>query len=170
MSVATKFLYGALFEPGRQILFLTFRVLRKLASLSEKGHQKYTRLLRLAPFYDAFYTETGLRREVQRYYDSLEAVLDYLPLHPKVSILMPVYQPRLEFLQQALASVALQLYPNWELCVVDDASGDPELDLLLEAFAKSHPGKVHYRKRSTNGHIAKASQDCLDMATGEYVA
>ena len=41
---------------------------------------------------------------------------------PRISILMPVYNPSADHLRRAIESVRDQLYPEWELCIVDDAS------------------------------------------------
>jgi glycosyltransferase involved in cell wall biosynthesis len=38
---------------------------------------------------------------------------------------MPVYATDLSILRQTIASIEAQLYPNWQLCIVDDASPDP---------------------------------------------
>ena len=40
---------------------------------------------------------------------------------PVVSIVIPT-RNRLRFLQEAVESVRRQTYPNWELCICDDAS------------------------------------------------
>src|SRR5579872_5218644 len=45
--------------------------------------------------------------------------LDYRPL---ISVVMPAHEPPAWAFQQAIDSVRAQLYPNWELCVADDAS------------------------------------------------
>ncbi|RYC28840.1 glycosyltransferase, partial [Lichenibacterium minor] len=41
---------------------------------------------------------------------------------PLISVVMPVYNPQVGFLRQAVASVQSQIYPDWELCIADDAS------------------------------------------------
>src|SRR6266851_2565432 len=46
------------------------------------------------------------------------------PARPRFSVLMPVYRPDISFLERALQSVLSQDYPDWELCIVDDASPD----------------------------------------------
>lgn len=85
----------------------------------------------------------------------------------KISLLMPVYNPEPDCLEATLRSVAAQTYPNWELCVADDASSDPEVRHILETWAKSEPRlKVVYR--SENGHISAASNSALELVTGEY--
>jgi hypothetical protein len=43
------------------------------------------------------------------------------PARPRFSVLMPVYRPDIGFLERAVQSVLSQDYPDWELCIVDDA-------------------------------------------------
>lgn len=88
---------------------------------------------------------------------------------PKISVVMPVYNAPLHFLKEAIESVQAQIYPNWELCIADDASTDNKIKPLLEAFAKSDKRiKVVYR--AENGHISAASNSALELASGEFVA
>src|SRR4029077_10763284 len=43
---------------------------------------------------------------------------------PKISLLIPLFDPPAEFLNQLFASVVAQTYENWEACVVDGGSND----------------------------------------------
>lgn len=88
---------------------------------------------------------------------------------PLISIVMPVYNPPLEFLEAAIASVRQQIYPHWQLCIVDDASTDPQVRPLLEAAAASD-GRICLKLRPENGHIVAASNDALALATGDWIA
>lgn len=88
---------------------------------------------------------------------------------PLISILLPVYNSNLKFLRRAIASVRAQLYGRWELCVVDDASTDPQVWRLLERSARRDP-RIRILRRARNGHIAAASNDALQMAKGEFIA
>ncbi|HVO87378.1 MAG TPA: glycosyltransferase, partial [Casimicrobiaceae bacterium] len=92
-----------------------------------------------------------------------------LPRRPLISILMPVWNPPVAFLAQALASVREQAYPHWELCIVDDASTDAAVCALLEREAANEP-RIRLQRREHNGGIARASNDALAMASGEYCA
>ena len=88
---------------------------------------------------------------------------------PLISILMPVYNTKHEYLELAIKSVINQSYPNWELCISDDASTLAHVREVLDAFVKDDSRiKVTYRK--TNGHISANSNSALELATGEYVA
>lgn len=92
-----------------------------------------------------------------------------LQLTTRFSVVMPVYNPPIEFLRQAIESVQAQVYPHWELCIADDASPDPAVrHLLAAAAAEDKRIKVVYR--SENGHISAASNSALEIATGEFVA
>lgn len=110
------------------------------------------------------------RRLLLRYYRFLGDHVPTLPLQPRISILLPVYRPDLEHLREALESVALQVYPNWELCITDDASRIPAVTAMLDAFAKRFPERVTIVVNQENQHISGASNRCLEVATGDYVA
>lgn len=92
-----------------------------------------------------------------------------MPWRPRFSVLMPVYNPPLEILRAAIQSVRDQIYPDWELCIVDDASPNPEINALLAEMAAVDP-RIKYRIRDENGHISRTTNDCLALATGDYAA
>ncbi len=112
-----------------------------------------------------------------RRYDSLTSEsraamrdrIENFPLKPLISVLMPVYNPKQEWLIEAIASIHRQIYPYWELCIADDASTDKGIRPLLESYAKEDPRvKIIFRKK--NGHISAASNSALQLAAGEWVA
>jgi glycosyltransferase involved in cell wall biosynthesis len=86
---------------------------------------------------------------------------------PLISIILPVYNPPEELFRQTIHSVLGQIYENWELCIADDASTNKRIKEMIDEFAKNDFRiKVEYRKE--NGHISKASNSALALATGEY--
>ena len=62
-----------------------------------------------------------------------------------------------------------QLYPNWELCVIDDASPAKQVGRILARYAKSDR-RIKLQRRAQNGGIATASNDALALTTGDFVA
>ena len=88
---------------------------------------------------------------------------------PKISVLLPAYNTDRRWLHRAIESVRQQLYRNWELCVVDDASTEPHVWALLQSYARRDP-RIKIKRRTENGHISAASNDALELATGEFVA
>lgn len=99
----------------------------------------------------------------------IKQIIENLASKPIISVVMPVYNPKPEWLQEAIESVRSQLYPHWELCMADDASDDPRISEILNRYASNDSRiKVYFRKN--NGHISVASNSALMMATGKYVA
>jgi GT2 family glycosyltransferase len=88
---------------------------------------------------------------------------------PKISVVMPVYDPNPAWLSEAIESVRGQIYPHWELCIADDCSPNAQIRELLNHYASAdHRIKVVYRTQ--NGHISAASNSALELATGEWIA
>ncbi len=90
-------------------------------------------------------------------------------VRPLISVVMPTYNSPERWLAACLDSVLAQTYDRWELCIADDASPDPTVRRVLDAYAARDPRiRVTYRER--NGHIAAASNSALALARGEFVA
>lgn len=101
--------------------------------------------------------------------DALAVLIDAMPHKPLISVLMPAYNPNLDWLTKAVASVQAQIYPHWEFCIADDASPDAACrDALARYAAEDSRIKVVYRKQ--NGHISAASNSALTLVTGEWTA
>lgn len=84
----------------------------------------------------------------------------------KFSIVMPVYNVDLDLLDQAIESVAIQTYDNWELCIADDCSTDPKIKDYLES-RKSNRIKVTFLEK--NSGISGASNEAAKLAQGDYL-
>ncbi len=95
--------------------------------------------------------------------------MDTFPIRPKISIVMPTYNTDEKYLRLCIDSVLNQNYTNLELCVADDNSPDQRVREILTEYAKLDPRvKIIFRKE--NGHISKATNSALNIATGDYVA
>lgn len=92
---------------------------------------------------------------------------DQFAVKPLVSIILPVYNPPVQFFRQTLNSVIGQIYENWELCIADDASTDKEVKAIIEEYAKKD-FRIKVVYRDENGHISRASNSALELATGEF--
>lgn len=99
----------------------------------------------------------------------LRAGLADFALQPLISVVLPVFDPPLAFLEQAIASVRAQIYPHWELCIADDASTDQGVRALLERHA-GQDSRIRIVYREQNGHIAASTNSALALASGEFVA
>ena len=100
---------------------------------------------------------------------SIKHSIGGLVTKPLISVLMPTYNPKAEWLVAAIESVRNQIYPNWELCIADDASTNPAVREILEDYVKKDSRiKVVFREK--NGHISAASNSALEVCTGDWVA
>lgn len=111
-----------------------------------------------------------------KYYDTLDDALierikaDMEPWAdaPLISVIMPVYNPPLDLLIEAVESVRAQLYPHWELCIADDASSDPEVRNYLRDLTVDD-NRIRVVFREFNGHIVQASNSALALAQGQFI-
>ena len=107
-----------------------------------------------------------LSAEDRRGIDSHIARMRHRPL---ISVVMPAYATSPHNLRLAIRSVQAQRYPNWELCIADDASpGEGVWKLLSQAMADDP--RIKAVRRPVNGNICAATNSALDLATGEFVA
>jgi GT2 family glycosyltransferase len=97
-----------------------------------------------------------------------EEVLGW-PRRPFISILVPVYNTEEKWLRACIDSVRAQAYPDWELCLADDASPQPHVRQVLEEYA-ARDSRIRLCFRGENGHISRSSNSALAMARGDFVA
>lgn len=101
--------------------------------------------------------------------DRIRSRIQRMPRRPRVSVIMPVYDPPLHFLERAISSVQNQLYPDWQLCIADDCSTNPKIRELLQKYA-SADDRISVVFRDKNGHISEASNSARKVASGEFIA
>lgn len=94
---------------------------------------------------------------------------DQLAETPVVSLLVPVYNPRLNHLNNCIRSVLYQSYPHWQLCLVDDASQSPAVKERLLFWAE-RDSRIQVRFLQQNSGIAGATNAAAAMARGEFIA
>lgn len=91
------------------------------------------------------------------------------PFNPLISVVMPVYNPPLSLLIEAIDSIRRQHHSNWELCIADDASTDPNVWPTLADLMANEP-RIKAIRRQDNGHISAASNSALALASGDFIA
>ncbi len=85
-----------------------------------------------------------------------------------ISICVPLYNTKREYLEQMLQSVIDQSYTDWELCLAD-GSGDGYT--YIEAIVKGiGDRRIKYKKLSGNKGIVENSNEACAMAAGTYIA
>lgn len=88
---------------------------------------------------------------------------------PLVSLIMPAYNSKAEWIMEAVESIICQPYTSWELVIVDDASTDTGTGKVLEKVALLDP-RIHVHKNPTNLGISGTTNVGLEKASGELVA
>ena len=157
--------------------------LRHLSLIERKGVSWYSPLINLSA---AYAWSADLRRAnssttdyascIQRNdtltADDVIAINQHIPqlsLKPVLSILMPVFNPQVDFFIAALDSILAQRYPYWELCIADAASTDTGIREIIDAYVlKDKRIKAVFCLES--GYISAASNSALALTTGEFIA
>lgn len=100
-------------------------------------------------------------------HEEFEPTKEY-PYQPKISIVMPVYNVPGEYLGYCLDSILNQTYQNFEICIADDCSTNTDtIETLKKYMSRDSRIKVVFREK--NGHISRATNSALELATGEFV-
>ena len=100
--------------------------------------------------------------------NALQKELTTLEYQPLISIVVPTYNTNHAFLRDCFDSVLAQIYQNWELCIVDDASTDETIRAIIKEYADADT-RISYRFLTKNHHIAGATNEALKMCHGEYI-
>ncbi|MCR4788500.1 MAG: glycosyltransferase family 2 protein [Lachnospiraceae bacterium] len=98
----------------------------------------------------------------------------------KISILVPLYNTPEAFLREMIDSVMYQTYAGWELCLADgsDDSHSYVASVVEEYIKKDEEirkgkgidnARILYMKLPENKGISGNTNECLKMATGEYI-
>jgi O-antigen biosynthesis protein len=87
---------------------------------------------------------------------------------PLLSVVMPVHNPPLEFLDVAIQSVTNQVYENWELCIADDGNTNPAVRTTLKRWT-DQDSRIRMVIREENGNISRATNSGAELARGEFL-
>jgi glycosyltransferase involved in cell wall biosynthesis len=88
---------------------------------------------------------------------------------PLISVIIPAFNAE-KYLAEALQSIALQTYGNWEVLVTEDGSADRTKDIVAE-FATAHPGsRIVYLRHRINRGLGATRNSSLGQARGMYHA
>ena len=147
-------------------------VIQSLGIISDEGFKNYLSQ-----------TKTKIQRKEFHVIDSIPESLNYFPeipltpikeecnkftYKPKISVLMPTYKTKLEWLDSAIQSLKSQAYENWELCICDDYSQSNELKERLNFYSKQDKRIKITWSKSNNG-ISIATNNALSLATGDFI-
>lgn len=100
---------------------------------------------------------TGLQRHGERATDTT----------PVFSVVTPAHESKPEWLAAAALSLIKQTFTDWEWCIADDGSQNPETQAMLSSLAQISP-RVRVQSETQAG-ISAAINRGLDLARGEFV-
>lgn len=86
----------------------------------------------------------------------------------KISILMGIYNCS-GTLREAIDSIVVQTYPNWQFIICDDGSSDNSYEIAKEYEVKE-PQRFKVIKNEKNLGLNATLNKCLYLADGEYIA
>lgn len=87
---------------------------------------------------------------------------------PLISVVVPTYNTNIAFLHDCIGSVLGQVYENWELIIVDDASTDETVRAIIKEYAKNDP-RIKYKFLKVNQNISGATNEAVALAKGEFI-
>lgn len=97
----------------------------------------------------------------------MRSELEQLSYRPTISVVMPVYDPDVQHLREAIDSLRAQIYENWQLCIADDGSTKPEIRKLLRGYRRGDR-RIKVEFFPENRGIVAASDAALRRARGEF--
>jgi len=86
----------------------------------------------------------------------------------RISIIVPVYNPPLGIFKETVASVLEQTDSEWELCICNDGSSNPQLLNYFEELLEDK--RIKFVNTSLSEGISSASNQAVDISNGEYLA
>lgn len=85
----------------------------------------------------------------------------------KVSVLLPVYNTKEEFLREAVDSILNQTFNDFELLILNDASTDENVEKVIKSYKDK---RIRYAVNKTNLGISETRNKLIEMAKGTYLA
>ena len=94
-------------------------------------------------------------------------------VEPCISIVVPAYETKEQFLNELLESLENQSYDNWELCIADASSTDQVWRIIEERMGRyketEHRYRIRYKRLKQNNGISENTNEGLKLVTGSYV-
>lgn len=83
-----------------------------------------------------------------------------------VSIIMPAFNSEM-FISDSIESVLSQVYPHWELIVIDDGSTDSTAEIIKEYVSKDSRIRYYYQQNQKQG---RARNNGISKSKGDWIA
>ena len=147
-----------------QVLLAPYRVPEKLAKTVWKKVRK-PKSATTSEYQKWFQRHHASVQDLERMRDEARKFAS----RPLISVITPVFDTPVQWLEEAVQSMLAQTYENWELVLVDDGSTNNELLHLLPRLAARHQ-RIVIASLGKHRGISAASNHGLTLARGEWVA
>lgn len=87
--------------------------------------------------------------------------------NPKISVVMSCYNHE-RYVTEAIESIQMQSYQNWELILVDDCSTDSSVHVARKIAKKD--SRIRILRHSYNQGTSRTLNDGIAFSSGEYIA
>lgn len=84
----------------------------------------------------------------------------------KISVIMPVYNTKKEYLKEAIESILNQTFVDFEFIVINDGSTDSNIEKVILSYNDS---RIRYIKQENCG-VAQSLNNAIAISQGEYIA
>jgi len=154
LNIISGNLRGSIYKETR----LLFRNIKEIAA------RRYPSFQNLENVY-----ELWIEKEEPKEEDLINQRLSRFFIEPKISIIVPTFNPAEHFLRDMIESVLNQTYSNWELCIAEGGNKEGHVRKILKEYSEKD-SRVKIRVLDENKSIAGNSNKALSIASGEYIA
>lgn len=167
----------------RHPIILTRRVFNKFGFVLEtKGYSKPSKKI-FRKFREEILLKTEYAKLGKQYPNAMKRLLCLAEIknikkekkmkhtgNVKFSVLVPLFNTPIEFLNEMIESVQMQTYENWELCLADGSDEKHSyVGEICREYQKSD-ARILYKKLDKNYGISGNTNECIKMATGNFIA
>jgi Glycosyltransferases, probably involved in cell wall biogenesis len=86
---------------------------------------------------------------------------------PKVTVYIPCHNYG-HYLREAVDSMLRQLYPSWELLLINDGAIDDSAE-IMDAYQAEHPDRIRVFHFEDNKGLSRCANFALENARGDYI-
>lgn len=86
---------------------------------------------------------------------------------PLISIVIPLYNTPIPYLEELMRSIVGQTYGNWELCLADGSTDEKVREYMESSWGAD--ARIRYQKLEKNMGIAGNTNAAAEMVRGDYV-
>lgn len=76
-------------------------------------------------------------------------------MQPEISVILPVFNTKVSYLQESIASVLNQTFKRFELLIIDDGSTDENCVEFLNSFSSMDDERIQLKRFESNQGLIK---------------